>query len=393
MNNHLEILLNEDIQNFINTNLDSNTNQLALQKNNFDVDYIRIINQIVAKQKAKFKLPTWFTTSKILYPSKISIEQTSSEKTAEYKASLISGESLIDLSGGFGVDDYYFSKTFREVIHCEINTELSQIVSHNFKQLQIENCTCHIGESSVILEKLNRKFSWIYVDPSRRNDSKGKVFLLNDCEPNVPLLLPKYFNYSNHILIKTAPLLDLHSALTELDFVKKIHIIALENEVKELLWEIEKGHTGEILINAVNIEKNEINRVTTSLNETYQATYSLPKKYLYEPNAAILKSGNFNAISQLFEIDKLHPHSHLYTSEFVKEFPGRSFQIDSIIPFQKKEIKTHLENQKMNITTRNFPIKVDEIRKKHKIKEGGSVFAFFTTDIQNNKIVLLCSKI
>ncbi|MBF05043.1 MAG: SAM-dependent methyltransferase [Flavobacterium sp.] len=391
--NPLEILLNEDIQNFINTNLDKDTNQLALQKNNFDVDYIRIINQIVAKQKAKFKLPTWFTTSKILYPSKISIEQTSSEKTAEYKASLISGESLIDLSGGFGVDDYYFSKTFREVIHCEINTELSQIVSHNFKQLQIENCTCHIGESSVILEKLNRKFSWIYVDPSRRNDSKGKVFLLNDCEPNVPLLLPKYFNYSNHILIKTAPLLDIQSALTELDFVKKIHIIALENEVKELLWEIEKGHTGEILVNAVNLEKNDTSIITTSLNKSYRATYSLPKNYLYEPNAAILKSGNFNAISQLFEIDKLHQHSHLYTSDEKKVFPGRSFLINAIVPFQKKEIKTHLENQKMNITTRNFPIKVDEIRKKYKIKEGGSVFAFFTTDIQNNKIVLLCSKI
>ena len=323
--NPLEILLNEDIQNFINTNLDKDTNQLALQKNNFDVDYIRIINQIVAKQKAKFKLPTWFTTSKILYPSKISIEQTSSEKTAAYKASLISGESLIDLSGGFGVDDYYFSKTFREVIHCEINTELSQIVSHNFKQLQIENCTCHIGESSVILEKLNRKFSWIYVDPSRRNDSKGKVFLLNDCEPNVPLLLPKYFNYSNHILIKTAPLLDIQSALTELDFIKKIHIIALENEVKELLWEIEKGHTGEILVNAVNLEKNDTSIITTSLNKSYRATYSLPKNYLYEPNAAILKSGNFNAISQLFEIDKLHQHSHLYTSDEKKSIPRKKF--------------------------------------------------------------------
>ena len=393
MNDPLEILLNEDIQNFINTNLDSDTNQLALQKNNFDIDYIRIINQIVAKQKAKFKLPTWFKTAKILYPSKISIEQTSSEKTAAYKASLISGESLIDLSGGFGVDDFYFSKVFTEVIHCEINTELSQIVTHNFKQLLIENCTCHIGESSVILEKLDRSFSWIYVDPSRRNDSKGKVFLLNDCEPNVPILLPKYFKYSNHILIKTAPLLDLHSALNELQFVKKIHIVALENEVKELLWEIEKEYIGEILINAVNIEKNDVNRVTTSLNETYQATYSLPKKYIYEPNVAILKSGNFNAISQLFEIDKLHPHSHLYTSDFVKTFPGRSFQIDSIVPFQKKEIKTHLQDKKMNITIRNFPIKVDEIRKKYKIKEGGSVFAFFTTDIQNNKIVLLCSKI
>ncbi|WP_130736268.1 class I SAM-dependent methyltransferase [Flavobacterium sp. J27] len=393
MNDPLKILLNEDIQNFINTNLDSDTNQLALQKNNFDIDYIRIINQIVAKQKAKFKLPTWFKTVKILYPSKVSIEQTSSEKTAAYKASLISGESIIDLSGGFGVDDYYFSKVFREVIHCEINTELSQIVSHNFKQLEIENCTCHIGESSAILEKLDRKFSWIYVDPSRRNDSKGKVFLLNDCEPNVPELLPLYFKYSDNILIKTAPLLDIHSGLTELQFVKKIHIIALENEVKELLWEIKNNYHEAITIHCINIEKDQNQITDFVLNHNYIPTYSAPQKFLYEPNAAILKSGNFNAVSALFKMNKLHQHSHLYTSDEKIVFPGRSFQIETIIPFQKKEIKTHLQDKKMNITIRNFPLKVDEIRKKYKIKEGGSVFAFFTTDIENNKIVLLCSKI
>lgn len=389
----LEVLLNDEIQDFINANLDSNTNQLALQKNNFDVDYIAIINQIVAKQKAKTKLPTWFTTSKIIFPSKVSIEQTSSEKTAQYKASLIFGESLIDLSGGFGVDDYYFSTVFEKVIHCEINPELSFVVAHNFNQFRINNIECIIGNSSEIIENLNQRFSWIYVDPSRRNESKGKVFLLRDCEPNVPELLDFYFKFTNAILIKTAPLLDIQSGLTELKFVKKIHIIALENEVKEVLWEIEKNYTEEILINTVNIEKKDIITVTLSLNKTYQATYSLPKKFLYEPNTALLKSGNFNAPSELYKVDKLHLHSHLYTSIERVDFPGRSFKIDSIFPFQKAEIKKYLQNQKMNITTRNFPIKVDEIRKKYKIKDGGTIFAFFTTDIQNNKIVLLCSKI
>ncbi len=391
--NSLKLLLETEIQKFINTNIENDVSKLALHKNDFSTDYISIINQIVSKQKAKKKLPTWFKTPNILYPSKVSVEQTSSEKAAKYKASLISGEKLIDLSGGFGIDDYYFSTVFQKVVHCEINPELSFIVKHNFEQLGKKNIECILGESSKTLKNLNQKFSWIYIDPSRRNDIKGKVFLLKDCEPNVPELLPFYFNYSNSILIKTAPLLDIQSGLLELQFVKRIHIIAIENEVKELLWEIENHYKGNITIASINIEKEATQIVTTSLSEDYMASFSVPKKYLYEPNTSILKSGNFNAISQLYKIDKLHQHSHLYTSEEKIDFPGRSFKIDTIIPFQKKEIKIHLQNTKMNITTRNFPIKVDEIRKKYKIKDGGTIFAFFTTDIQNNKIVLLCSKI
>ncbi|WP_445458362.1 THUMP-like domain-containing protein [Flavobacterium sp. HNIBRBA15423] len=391
--NSLKLLLETEIQEFINTNIENDVSKLALHKNDFSTDYISIINQIVSKQKAKKKLPTWFKTPNILYPSKVSVEQTSSEKAAKYKASLISGEKLIDLSGGFGIDDYYFSTVFQKVVHCEINPELSFIVKHNFEQLGKKNIECILGESSKTLKNLNQKFSWIYIDPSRRNDIKGKVFLLKDCEPNVPELLPFYFNYSNSILIKTAPLLDIQSGLLELQFVKRIHIIAIENEVKELLWEIENHYKDDITITSINIEKEATQIVTTSLSEDYMASFSVPKKYLYEPNTSILKSGNFNAISQLYKIDKLHQHSHLYTSEEKIDFPGRSFKIDTIIPFQKKEIKTHLQNTKMNITTRNFPIKVDEIRKKYKIKDGGTIFAFFTTDIQNNKIVLLCSKI
>ena len=389
----LELLLQPEVQDFIDQNIDYDVTQLAFHKNDFAADYISIINQITAKQKAKKKLPTWFNTAKILYPSKISIEQTSSEKAAKYKTTLISGENLIDLSGGFGIDDYYFSSVFQKVIHCEINPELSFIVKHNFQQLKKNNIECIVGDSTTILENLNQKFSWLYVDPSRRNENKGKVFLLRDCEPNVPELLDFYFQYSNNILIKTAPFLDIQSGVLELQFVKKIHIVALENEVKELLWEIENNYHGPISINSINIEKENTQIVTTSLNEEYVASFSLPQNFLYEPNVALLKSGNFNAISNLFGVAKLHPHSHLYTSENPIAFPGRSFKIETVIPFQKTTIKKHLQNQKMNITIRNFPIKVDEIRKKYKIKEGGTVFAFFTTDIQNNKIVLLCSKI
>lgn len=392
--NNVELLLNNEVQDFITQNIDNNVNKLALQKNVFtSIEYPEIINQIAAKQKAKEKLPTWFSTKNIIYPSKISIEQTSSEKTAKYKASIIKGKKLIDLSGGFGIDDYYFSNSFEEVFHCEINDELSTIVKHNYTQLNKKNIECFSGNSSTILENLNTTFDCIYIDPSRRNDKKGKVFLLEDCEPNVPKLLDFYFKYTSFILIKTAPILDIQAGLSELQFVKNIHIVAIENEVKELLWEIEKDYIGEITLIATNIEKDTVSSIKTIFNKTYLATFSLPELYLYEPNAALLKSGNFNAISEIFSVNKLHQHSHLYTSNNKISFPGRSFKVNKIIPFQKKEIKDEIVNSKMNVSTRNFPLKPEEIKKKYKIKDGGTVFAFFTTNINNDKIILLCSKI
>ena len=183
---NLELLLQPEIQDFINKNLNEDTSKLAFKKNPFpEVNYSVLINQIIAKKKAKDKLPTWFSNENFIYPEKISIEQTSSETTAKYKASLVSGEKLIDCTGGFGIDDYYFSKQFQSVIHCELNADLSQIVKHNFEILKASNIKCYQGDSTEILKQLNQKFDCIYIDPSRRNDAKGKVFMLADCLPNV----------------------------------------------------------------------------------------------------------------------------------------------------------------------------------------------------------------
>ena len=388
-------ILNKKIQEFITKNIGESISKLALQKNPFpDLEWITILNQIEAKTKAKEKLPTWFSTENIIYPSKISIEQTSSELTAEYKSDLIFGESIIDLTGGFGVDDYYFSKKFKTVTHCEINPELSQIVKHNFEQLQVENCTFHTDDSINVLQSSNKKWDWIYVDPSRRNDAKGKVFMLKDCFPNVPESLDYYFEKTHSILIKTAPLLDISAGLSELKFVKNIHIIALEGEVKELLFEIEKDFSGLTTIKTANIlkEKTEVFEFIRSDNIEFP-NYHLPQKYLYEPNAAIMKSGGFDRVSIDFKINKLHKHSHLYTSENFITFPGRVFEIEKIFPYSKTEMKNNLENKQANITTRNFPDTVENIRKKWKIKNGGNTYCFFTTDKNDNKIVLICRKI
>jgi spermidine synthase len=388
-------LLNLEIQRFINANIDATISKLALQKNPFPyVDWIAILNQIEAKTKAKEKLSTWFNTQNIIYPAKISIEQTSSEKTAFYKSTIVSGDSLIDLTGGFGVDDFYFAKKIKRVAHCEINPELSTIVKHNFEQLDAKNITYYTGDSLETLTSLNTKWDWIYIDPSRRNDLKGKVFMLKDCLPNVPDNLDFYFKNSDAILIKTAPLLDLTAGLSELKLVKSIHIVALDNEVKELLWELHKDFKGETTIKTINILKDKTETFDFILNgQSEMPSYGLPQNFLYEPNSAIMKSGGFDEVSNYYKLNKLHKHSHLYTSSILISFPGRVFEIENAFPYNKVEMKNHLENKKANITTRNFPDTVESIRKKWKIKEGGNVYCFFTTDENNNKIVLICNKI
>jgi predicted transposase YbfD/YdcC len=387
-------LLKPQIQQFIRDNTDQPVKKLALRKNPFpDVTWADILSQITARQKAKSKLPTWFAADNTIYPSRVSVEQTSSEPTAEYKSKLVSGESLIDLTGGFGIDDFYFSKQIPHVTHCELDTELSAIAAHNFKILDAGNIECISGDSLETLRQLNCQWDWIYIDPARRNDAKGKVFMLKDCLPNVPEHLDTYFSYANNILIKTAPILDLTAGLNELKCVKAIHIVALNNEVKELLWILQKDFTGSPTLHAVSITKDGTDTFTTSFEAGAEAEYGLPSSYLYEPNAAIMKSGAFDAVAVNYKLYKLHQHSHLYTGDEAILFPGRRFIIHEVIPYGKADIKKYVEGKTMNVTTRNFPLSVEELRKKWKIKDGGDTYAFFTTNIKNEKIIVLCAKI
>lgn len=391
---NLIYLLQPSVQKYIDENVESNLSELAFKKNPFpELDWKDLLNQIETKAKAKDKLPTWFANKAIIYPGKISLEQTSSEITANYKSKLVEGSTLLDASGGFGVDDYYFSKTIQQVYHCEMNQELSEIVSHNFQSLNVANCSCIFGDSTEILERLNSKLDWIYIDPSRRNQTKGKVFMLKDCSPNVSKLLDFYLKHTENILIKTAPILDISAGLKELKYVKEIHVVAVNNEVKELLWILEKNFLNQPIIKAVNLNENKVDLFTFNYDAINDSPLGLPEKYLYEPNAAIMKSGGFGEVGNQFQLKKLHQHSHLYTSNDLVSFPGRIFEILEIINYSKIEMKSKLENQKSNITLRNFPDTVENIRKKWQIKDGGILYSFFTTALQNNKIVLLCKKI
>ncbi|AXT20147.1 class I SAM-dependent methyltransferase [Flavobacteriaceae bacterium AU392] len=389
-------ILNIEIQEFINNNLNSDISKLLLKKTFFEaISNHELIEQIEAKKKSKKKLPTWFNTKKIYYPNKLNIEQTSSEISAKYKASLISGNSIIDITGGLGIDSYYFSKQFKKVTHCEINTKLSHLVAYNYKQLEVSNIKTINQDGIQFLKTSNKNFDWIYIDPSRRHDRKGKVFYLKDCLPNVPDNLYALFKHSKNILIKASPMLDITVGINELQFVKTIHIIAIKNEVKELLFHLEEGFTKEIKIETVNINQHSSQKFDFTLNEEANAfsNYGDVINYLYEPNSAILKSGAFNLVSQKLKLKKLHKHSHLYTSKVLVNFPGRTFKINNAIPYDKKAILKAISNIKINISTRNFPENPQQLKAKFKFKDGGDIYVFFTTQGNKEKIVLICEKL
>jgi len=389
-------ILNTANQDFINKNLNTNIATLLLKKLKFDaVDTKLIVAQIEAKNKCENKLPTWFNTAQIYYPNKLNIEQTSSEITAQYKLEIVNGTSIIDLTGGFGVDCYYFAKTFKNVTHCEIDTKLSQIATHNYNQLGVNNITIKNINGLDEIKSNNDNYDWIYVDPSRRHDIKGKVFYLNDCLPNIPEALDILFNRSKNILIKASPMLDISVGISELKHVKTIHVVALNNEVKELLFQLELEYNGVISIKTVNIKKDSKDSFDFYLDEEQQSipSYGDLKNYLYEPNAAIMKAGAFKSISSLLKLNKLHQHSHLYTSEELIDFPGRGFIIINCIAYNKKVIKKLLGFKKANVSTRNFPESVHQIKKIFNIKDGGEQYVFFTTNMHGEKIVIITTKI
>ncbi|WP_298488449.1 class I SAM-dependent methyltransferase [uncultured Maribacter sp.] len=388
-------ILSTGVQIFINNNINTDTMSVLLKKSPFTgVTSKELVEQIEAKKKCQKKLPKWFNTPNIYFPNKLNIEQTSSEKTAEYKASILTKKTVIDITGGFGIDCYYFSKKMKEVFHCEINEKLATIAAHNFKELGTKNIQSFPIDGIKYLKESNHFYDWIYIDPSRRNDAKGKVFLLADCLPNVPENLKLLFNKSNNIAIKTSPLLDISIGISELKQVKEIHVVSLENEVKELIWILEKDYKDNIEIKTINIGKQKTDTFSFNFYEEKEAktTYNLPKQFLYEPNAAILKSGAFKILGEKLNLSKLQVNSHLYTSEQeVLNFPGRIFKIEKSIPYNKKFLR-ELKISKANITTRNFPESVANLRKKLKIKDGGDVYLFFTTTMNNDLTVFICSK-
>jgi len=382
-------LLNPEVRDFI-FNFSGDISALAFKGSPFPEIPVRdLLEQIDSRNRIQKKLPLWFGTKGIIYPPKLNLEQTSSEITAAYKASLISGKTIADITGGFGVDCLYFSEKFEKVYHFEQNSELSEIASHNFKVLKIPNIIC--TNTNGLKAVRNHFYDVIYADPSRRDDAKRKVFYLEDCEPDIPKNLEILLSSCKQLLVKTSPMLDISIGIQELVYVKEIHVVAIHNEVKELLWIIDKNPTANIQIKTINFDSKEAQGFDFIWNHSATASYSLPQNYLYEPNAAILKSGAFDLVSERFNIPKLHPNTHLYTGENLIEFPGRCFKIVGQIPYRKSEMRK-ANFKKANISTRNFPESVADLRKKWKIGSGGSIYLFFITNAKGKKEVLVCKK-
>ncbi len=367
---------------------------VLLKKPIFDgVSNKELAQQLQARKKCEKKLPTWFGTPKIYYPNKLNIEQTSSEITARYKSKIVTGKFLLDATGGFGIDSYFFSKKIKQVFHCEIDENLSEIAAHNFGALGVENIRSIPIDGMEFIKDATNEFDWIYLDPSRRNDSNGKVFRLSDCQPNILDELDSLFAKSDNILLKTSPLLDFSIGISRLKFVYEIHVVAVKNDVKELLWVLKKGYTGEIAVKTVNFSKTGVETLNFELSEVKKAVpkYSRPLTYIYEPNAAILKSGAFQMVAKQYDLHKLHVHTHLYTSDSQVDFPGRRFKVNNVVTYTKKNMK-RLGFDKANISTRNFPENVATVRKKFKISDGGDTYLFFVTDLNEVRTVLCCTK-
>ena len=391
MNKHI---LLQDVQDFIDDHLKSDLHKLILKGTPFnEISIQEIANQISCKKKSEKKLPSWYQNNAIYYPSKINVEQSSSEKTASYKSALIEGKNLIDLTGGFGVDSFYFSKVFEKVTYCEIDKKLSSITAHNFEQLKAKNIQVISKNGIEYLEKSKDIYDVIYIDPSRRTSDQRKVFLLEDCQPNIIENIDLLFSKTKSILLKTSPMLDMTNAINSLKFVREIHIIGINNEVKELLFLLEKKHRADIQIKTINFTKESSQKFDFIHNQQSFSNYHEPQTYLYEPNATILKSGGFHELSDQLNIFKLHQHSHLYTSEKLMNFPGRKFKIIQITPYDKKKITSLIPSKKANISTRNFRKTVAQIKKELKIKDGGDHYLFFTTNIHNRPICIHCMKI
>lgn len=382
-----ENVLASEVQAYINTHINADVNKIALAKAPFkNVSSAEIANQIAAKKKSISKLPTWFKQENIYYPALLSIEQCSSETTGAYKASLIKGNSVLDLTAGFGVDSYFFAQKAKQVFSCEINAELATITTHNSTVLGTQNQKVLATDGIEFLKNTELNFGTIYIDPARRKNS-GKVFKLKDCTPDVTAILPLLLQKAERIIVKTSPLLDISAGLSELTNVSEIYIVSLKNECKELLWVLDKMPTEDIKIQCITLNETQkqISFSIKDLSAKTTITDTEPTGFLYEPDVAVLKSGAFNYISEKYELQKLHPQTQLYYSEkFKPEFLGRIFEIKNLLKLSELKKQKKLTG---NVIVRNFPERADVLAKKFKINPSNDQFLVFTQTTQGYLVI------
>lgn len=396
-----EITLSANEQQFIQDHIGDDVQRLLLRlSGNTTLNIRKLANQIIARQKAHHKLPTWYANQQLIFPPALSVEQASSEQTARYKASLVKGDLLVDLTGGMGVDSWAFAQRVEQVIYVERNETLAALTAHNLPLLSDLTIPVTIlaQDGLEFLQKYPKAPDWIYLDPARRDDQGGKVVRLDNCEPNVVELWPLLRQKAHYILLKTSPLIDIDATLRQLPGVEAVYIVAVQNEVKEVLFVAGQlsAELDQVWLTAVNLTNAEpvVFRFRRNDERTADIRFGNPERYIYEPNAALLKAGAFRILAARLGLKKLAPNSHLYTSSEQIDFPfGRTFVVQAICKPDRKSLQSALANQplKANLTVRNFPQSAEELKKKLGLHDGGDIY-MLATSLQNGDKRLLITK-
>ena len=386
--------MNEATLEFIRIHADEDVRQLAfLGKKNPEVDMAYALDQIAGRQKARVKIPSWASIDGIVYPPHISMEQCSSEQTARYKARIAgNGEKIVDLTAGFGVDMAFMSAGFKQAVHVEMQPQLCAISSENYKHLGLNHVQVVCNDGVGYLHQMEHA-DLIFIDPARRDQHGARTYGIADCTPNVLEIIDEMLQKADRVMIKLSPMLDWQKTVADVGNVSQVHIVSVGNECKELLLEVKKGKDEKVKVFCVNDDQV----FSYEIGETHSFTPSPLHSFtfLYEPNASVMKAGCFNLISHRFGITQPDANSHLFLSDkLVEGFPGRGFVIERVSTMNKRELKEALAGiDKANIAVRNFPLSVADLRKRLKLKDGGDVYIFATTDAKKGHLVMVCRKI
>lgn len=392
------MLISENTKKFILEHVEDDVFRLGFHASRYpEVEMHVAVVQIEGHQKAKLKLPSWYANPDIIYPPHLALEQCSSEMTANYKASLVEGDTMVDLTGGFGVDSSFLARKFAKAVYVEQQDELCELAAHNFEALGLTNIETVNEEATDYLSNME-KVDLIYIDPARRNKQGGKVFAVSDCEPDLLEINDLLLQKADKILVKLSPMLDVYAAMQQLKNVAEVHIISVANECKELLLLLDSDQHDSPTIHCVNLNKTgnqsfSFNRDEESTAECQYASFM--SNYLYEPNASVLKAGAFKVLAKRLNIEKLHPNSHLYTSDApITDFPGKIFRVNGYSTFNKKDLHKFLGGmKKANISVRNFPMAATELHKRLKLTDGGNEFIFATTLYNNQHVIVRCERL
>ena len=394
--------LNKHERTFIREHIHADVPKLLLQKHQaHDLDLGKMAGQILARQKARYKLPAWYANERLLFPPPLSVEQGSSEAAARFKASLVSGNETDRHYRRHGRGLFLHEcRILSKPLYFDQQPAVAQTAAYNFGQLDAaDRIEVRAEEAIAALSQNPETADWIYADPARRDDRQRKVAQLADCTPDLTQALPTLFRSAPNILVKTAPLLDIDLAVAQLQAVRAVHVIGLESECKEVLYTLERGYSGgndiPIRVRLLNAEgtPQAAFDFTRAQEAAAVAPLGAPETYLYEPHAALLKAGAFKSIATHFGLVKLAPNTHLYTgTRWVPDFPGRGFRVVAVCKPHTREIGAFVPDGKANLTIRNFPGKIDDLRKKWRLKEGGDVYLFASELFDTRKVVIVAQK-